>query len=261
MFICCIWRGGEINSAQHSNVRAAQCMQCVCSTAMYVLYNVCNVCAAQQCTCCTMYAMCVQHSNVRAVQCMQCTCCTMYAMCVQHSNVCAVQCMQCVCSTAMYVLYNVCNVCAAQQCTCEAGMARQRKLKRHDGSKVNAMAAKTSVKVSLPSLHDMMYPSVGLCVPQAILKDSTFVITIINVMFYYSATLSSVYVSSARRAVCIIRGILALYSENAAETISEGLKSKIFLGGIPPDAPCVNFMHSKYCWNPPVNFFLRPRAV
>ena len=30
----------------------------------------------------------------------------------------------------------------------EAGMARQGKLKRHDGSEVNARAAKTSVKAS-----------------------------------------------------------------------------------------------------------------
>ena len=175
---------------------------------------------------------------------------------MQHSNVCAVQCMQCVCSTAMYVLYNVCNVCAAQQCTCEACMARQGKLKCHDGSEVNAMAAKTSVKVSLPNLHDMMYPSLGLCVPQAILKDSTFVITIINVMFYYSATLASVYVSSARRAVCIIRGILALYSENAAETISEGLKSKIFLGGHSPRCPLCKFYALQVLLEPPPCEFL-----
>ena len=49
----------------------------------------------------------------------------------------------------------------------------------------------------------------------------------------YSATLASVFTSSARRAVCIIRGILALYSETTADTISEGLKSKIFLGAFP----------------------------
>ena len=51
-------------------------------------------------------------------------------------------------------------------------------------------------------------------------------IAIINVTFYYSATLASMYASSTRRAVCIICG---LYSENASETISEGLKSKISL--------------------------------
>ena len=70
----------------------------------------------------------------------------------------------------------------------EAGLARQGKLKRHDGSEyqVNAMAAKTSLKASLPSLHDKPYPSLGLYVPQAILEDSTFAIAIINVTFYYS---------------------------------------------------------------------------
>ena len=35
----------------------------------------------------------------------------------------------------------------------EVGMVRQRKLKCHNGSEVNAMAAKTSVKTLLPSLH------------------------------------------------------------------------------------------------------------
>ena len=54
----------------------------------------------------------------------------------------------------------------------EAGMARQRKLKRHDGSWVNAMAAKTSVNALLPSLHDKPYLSLGLCVSQAILEET-----------------------------------------------------------------------------------------
>ena len=42
----------------------------------------------------------------------------------------------------------------------EVGLARQEKLKRHDGSEdqVNAIAAETSVKASLPSLHDKPYP-------------------------------------------------------------------------------------------------------
>ena len=48
---------------------------------------------------------------------------------------------------------------------------------------VNAMAAKTIVKASLPSLHDKLYPSLGLCVPQAISEDSTFAIAIINYVF------------------------------------------------------------------------------
>ena len=39
----------------------------------------------------------------------------------------------------------------------EADMARQGKLKHHDGSEVNAMAAKTSVKTSLPNLHNKQY--------------------------------------------------------------------------------------------------------
>ena len=80
----------------------------------------------------------------------------------------------------------------------EAGMARQGKLKRHDSSEVNAMDAKMSVKSSLPSLHDKPYPSLGLCVPQAILEESTFAIAIINITFYYSATLASVYASNTR---------------------------------------------------------------
>ena len=47
----------------------------------------------------------------------------------------------------------------------EVGIARQGKLKHHDGSEVNAMAAKTSVNASLPSFHDKPYPSLGLCIP------------------------------------------------------------------------------------------------
>ena len=94
----------------------------------------------------------------------------------------------------------------------ESGLVRQGKLKRHDGSEdqVNAMAAKMNVKVSFPSLHDKPYhvkvsfpslhdkpyPSLGLCAPQAILEDSTFAIAIINITFYYSAMLASVYTSS-----------------------------------------------------------------
>ena len=44
-------------------------------------------------------------------------------------------------------------------------MARQGKLKRHDGSEANAMAAKTSVNASLPSLHDKRYPYLTLRSP------------------------------------------------------------------------------------------------
>ena len=43
----------------------------------------------------------------------------------------------------------------------KVGLAKQEKLKCHDGSEdqVNAVAVKTSVKVSLPSLHDKPHPS------------------------------------------------------------------------------------------------------
>ena len=117
----------------------------------------------------------------------------------------------------------------------EAILARQGKLKLPDGSEiqVNAMAAKMSVKALLPSFHDKLYPSLGLCIHHVILEDSTFTIAIINVTLYYNTTLASVYASSARRAVCIICRIIALYLENAAETILEGLKSKLFLGVFP----------------------------
>ena len=54
----------------------------------------------------------------------------------------------------------------------EAGIVRQRKLKRYDGSGVNAMAAKTSVNASLPRLDDKFYPTLGLFVPQAILEET-----------------------------------------------------------------------------------------
>ena len=66
---------------------------------------------------------------------------------------------------------------------------------------MNAMAAKTSVKASVPSLHDKPYSSLGLCVPEAILEDSTF-----NNQRHVlvQCTLASVDDSSARRAVCII---------------------------------------------------------
>ena len=121
----------------------------------------------------------------------------------------------------------------------EADMARQGKLKHHDGSEVNAMAAKTSVKTSLPNLHNKRYiPILDFAFPKRSWRKplySTFAIAITNVTFYYSATPASVYASSARRAVCIIRGIFALYSP---EMIAEGLKSNIFLEGMPPDPPC-----------------------
>ena len=116
---------------------------------------------------------------------------------------------------------------------------------------------KTSVKASLPSLHYKPYPFLGLCVPQAIL-DSTFVIVITNVTFYYSTTLASVYASSVRRAVCIICRILALYSANAAETISKGLKSKFFLGYFPVPSLCASYTRIYVLLEPPCKFLPTP---
>ena len=71
-------------------------------------------------------------------------------------------------------------------------MASLGKLKCHDSSDVISMAEKTSqlsrrFRVFMTS---RIYPCLGLCVPQVILEDSTLTIAIINVMFYYSATLA-----------------------------------------------------------------------
>ena len=82
------------------------------------------------------------------------------------------------------------------------------------------MAAKTSVKASLPSLHDKPYPSLGLCVPQAILEE-TPVLHISDRNNQRHVLLQRYACKRARPAVCILRG---LYSENASETISERLK-------------------------------------
>ena len=56
-----------------------------------------------------------------------------------------------------------------EQVRSEAGMAGEGKLKHHDGSEMNAMA---SVNASLSRLHDKCYPSLGLCIPQAILEEN-----------------------------------------------------------------------------------------
>ena len=145
----------------------------------------------------------------------------------------------------------------------KAGMARQGKLKRHDGSEdqENAMAAKTSIKVSLPSLHDKPYPSLGLCVPQAILEDFTFAIAINNITFYYSTTLASVYASSTRRAVCIICRILALYSEKSRNDLRRP-EIQNFLG-VFPQTSLVHALCAHLCaaGTPPVNFCLRPCSI
>ena len=59
--------------------------------------------------------------------------------------------------------------------------------------------------------------------------------------------LASVYASSARRAIRIISGILALYSERASEKIVEGLKSKISSRRYAPRLPCGRATRSFNC--------------
>ena len=135
----------------------------------------------------------------------------------------------------------------------EVGMARKGKLKSHDGSEVNAMAAKTSVKASLPSLHDKSYPSLGLCVPQAILEE-TAVLHICDRNIQCHVLLQR-YALSATQAVCTIRGILALYSQNTPENISEGLNPNCFLGGT--QAPLVSGA-PHIAGNPPCEFLPTP---
>ena len=54
----------------------------------------------------------------------------------------------------------------------KAGMVRKGKLKCHNDSEVNAIAADMSVKASLTSIQDKPYPSLGLCVSQAILEET-----------------------------------------------------------------------------------------
>ena len=54
----------------------------------------------------------------------------------------------------------------------KAGMVRKGKLNCHNDSEVNAIAANMSVKASLPSIQDKPYPSLGLCVSQAILEET-----------------------------------------------------------------------------------------
>ena len=90
----------------------------------------------------------------------------------------------------------------------------------------DGMAAKTSVNASLPSLHDKPYPSLGLCIPQAILEENP-VLHIRDGNNRRHVLLQHYARKRAGRAVSIIRGIPG---QNTSETISEGLKSKIFLG-------------------------------
>ena len=111
--------------------------------------------------------------------------------------------------------------------------------------------APESSRQAVPILRTLRFPSV-------ILEDSTFAIAIINITFYFSTTLASVYASSVRQAVCIICRIIALYSENAAETISEGLKSKIFMGYSPTSLVRTLRVHLCAAGNSPANFCLHP---
>ena len=121
---------------------------------------------------------------------------------------------------------------------------RQRKLKRHTQQfRVNAMAAKrvstlcSRVITTSPSHHDKPNTSIRLCVPIAIMEESLFPPYIGDRnnerQFYYSATIATMVTSSVRRVVYIGHGIIALYSQNTSKIISEGLKSNIFLGGMP----------------------------
>ena len=77
----------------------------------------------------------------------------------------------------------------------KVAMVKEGKLKCHDGSNINAIARKTSIKALLLDLDDKPYPFLGLCIPQAILEETlyfTFTLTIINVTFYYSIGFASV---------------------------------------------------------------------
>ena len=84
------------------------------------------------------------------------------------------------------------------------------------------------------------YPSLGLCIPQAILEENP-VLHIhdcnnqhhILLQRYACKRASHEHEASSSHSC----GILALYSENTLETISEGLKSKSFLVGHAPRHP------------------------
>ena len=87
------------------------------------------------------------------------------------------------------------------------------------------------------SHHDKPNTSIRLCVPKAIMEEKPFPPHIRDLnnerKFYYSAAIASVVSSSVRQVVYIGHGILALYSQTASKTISEGLKFNIFLGACP----------------------------
>ena len=116
-------------------------------------------------------------------------------------------------------------------------MTRQGKLKRHDNLDVNVMAAKTSVKASLPAIHYRPYPYVGLCVPQAVLGENP-ILHIRDRNNQRHVLLLLAIITALRLQACTPRAqgerfciALAISSlpPNASETIS-GLKYKIFRG-------------------------------
>ena len=75
-------------------------------------------------------------------------------------------------------------------------------MKRHDGSEVNATAAKTSVNRSRVFTTSLTH-SLALAFPKRSWRNSlysTLAIAINNVTFYYSATLTSVYIRLERDA-------------------------------------------------------------
>ena len=127
----------------------------------------------------------------------------------------------------------------------KVNMAGQGKLKCHDGSEVNARATKTSVKGSLPLLH--IRGRNNRCI------------------LLQRYTCKPVLLEHEVRGLHMItlHGILALYSQNASETISEGLKSNIFLEGHAPRHPVWARYARIYALRvlmetPPMNFYLHP---
>ena len=140
----------------------------------------------------------------------------------------------------------------------DTGMARQGKLKRHDGSEVNAMAAKMSVNASLPSLHDKSYSPLGLCVPQAILEE--------NPVFHIRDRNKQRHGLLHRYACKRVRHEREASrfhnSWNSCSMLPKYIRNYLrrseiqnFPGVACPRTP---FMRSAYFWNPPANFCLRP---
>ena len=117
------------------------------------------------------------------------------------------------------------------------GEARQGKLKRPNGSEVNAMAVKTSIKVSLPSLHDKTYPSIGLRIHQAILEE-----TPVLHIHDHNNQRHVLLQRYAYKRVRLEREASSLHNlwnfcsilPKRIRNYLKGLKSKIFLGGACP---------------------------